>query len=265
MSTKQNSIWSEDEIRHGIDYKPDVAKLKRDNAWDRLLRDSNWRIQEPAEEIVAFNEKYLKNPENQIRQRLSGDYRRLHDLGSGGGRHTVYFAQQGYEVLATDLSESAIKFTRKALMDLGLDARVYFAPMTRLPFEDDFFDVTISRATVNHADLQGMKKSIFEVARTTRENGLFFLTTVSDRSSEWGKGRVIVPGRTFVPTEGPEKGLIHTYLTASESVALVEPFFRIEEIYLAEHPPLITKGTNLNSKSKNTYFGSEYVIIGVRR
>jgi ubiquinone/menaquinone biosynthesis C-methylase UbiE len=135
--------------------------------------------------------------------------------------------------------------------------------MTELPFADETFDVTVSRAVINHATVQGVKKAIYEVARTTKRGGLFFVTFSSERASDWRKGHEVVTGVTYVPTEGPEAGLVHTFVSATNAAALLEPFFRIEELYLSEHAPLMPNAPGATCRTE--YFGSEYVVIGVRR
>jgi SAM-dependent methyltransferase len=258
-----NPIWKESELNGNVEFSKDVETISKLNTWDALFKDPNWILLEPAEEIISFYNKYIMTPSRQLEERLRPAYQKVHDLGCGGGRHVYYFAEKGHYVIGTDLSTNGIDFTRSELEKRGLNAILKICPMTELPFADSEFDVTISRATINHATLQDMKKSVYEMARTTRKGGLLFLTLISDRSSEWKKGDTVIENLSYIPTEGPEKGLIHTFLDAANSVALVEPFFRVEELYLSEHPPMIKQGINI--KQDNTYFGSEYVLIGVRR
>lgn len=258
-----NPIWKESELDGNIEFNKDVETISKLNTWDDLFKDKNWILLEPAEEVVQFYEKYIAKPSKQLEGRLTPPYEKVHDLGCGGGRHVYYFAEKGHKVVGTDLSSNGLDFTRQELEKRNLNAILKICPMTKLPFENSEFDVTISRATINHATLQDMKKSVYEIARTTRKGGLLFLTLISDRSSEWKKGDTVVENLSYVPTEGPEKGLIHTFLDAANSVALVEPFFRIEELYLSEHPPMIKQGINI--KQDNSYFGSEYVLIGIRK
>lgn len=257
---KKNNIWTDDEIEGKIKYDNNTKKIEQKNTWHKLLESPKWILMNPAEEVIQFYDKYLGNPTRQYRARNPHTMKKIHDLGCGGGRHVYYFAELGFDVTGSDISTNAIEFTRKELKRREQKANLVLCPMTEFPFKDSAFDVTISRATIFHASLQNLKKSIHEIARTTKPGGLFFATFVSERSSEWKVGKEVVKDMTYIPTKGPEKGLIHTYLSVANLAALIEPFFCIEEIYLNEHPPLI-KAPN----AMEEYFSSEYVVIGVRR
>lgn len=89
-----------------------------------------------------------------------------------------FFASKHYKVTGSDLSPVGLEFTKNQMKKDNLDARLVLCPMTNLPFKNSEFDVTVSRATINHASLQDMKRSIYEAARTTRKDGLFFITFI---------------------------------------------------------------------------------------
>ena len=258
----KNHIWTESELQGNIEYNKNKTEIIEKNAWHGLLANPKWILLAPANEVVDFYFKYLENPSEQLRKRFSLNGKKMHDLGVGGGRHLFYFAEKGFDVTGSDLSTNAIDATKKELDRREMQARLVTCPMTELPFEDNEFDITISRATINHSTLQDLKKIIYEVARTTKPGGLFFVTFSSERASDWRKGEEIVKDLTYIPTEGPEKGLVHTFLSAGNTAALLEPFFRIEELYLSEQPPLISAP---DATDHNEYFGSEYIAIGYRR
>jgi 2-polyprenyl-3-methyl-5-hydroxy-6-metoxy-1,4-benzoquinol methylase len=257
---KGNHIWRDNEITGNINHTENLKSLNQKNTWHKLLKSPKWRLQNPAEELVEFYIKYIDSPSRQFRERCALKFKKIHDLGCGGGRHTAYFAELGFEVTGSDISTNAIKYTDIELRRRQLKARLITCPMTKLPFKDGEFDITISRAVIIHATLQDIKRTVYEVARTTKPGGLFFVTFVTERSSEWKVGKEILEDITYIPQAGPEKGLVHTYLTAANAVALLEPFFFIEEIYLSEHPAMIKA-----PDSTKGYFSSEYVVIGLRK
>jgi len=256
-------IWTNKELNGDINYNQNIDEISRANKWDSLLTSPQWILFNPAEEVVQFYNNYLDSPSRQVRNRINLTGKKVHDIGFGGGRHIYFFSEMGFDVTGSDLSETAITITQAELAKRSLTARLELCAMTRLPFKDGEFDITISRSTINHATLQDIKKTIFEIARTTKLGGLFFVTFISERSSEWKKGKEVVEDLSYIPNSGPEEGLIHTFLSATDVVALLEPFFRIEEMYLSEHPPLILNLSDANSK--DTYFGSQHVVIGVRK
>lgn len=256
-----NNIWSTEEIRGQIVSDSDPKKVSENNTWHKLFESPAWVLMNPAEEVVKFYDRFISNPSRQFRARNNHKMLKIHDLGCGGGGHVTYFSELGFDVTGSDLSTNALEFANRELEQRKLKAKLVNCPMTDLPFKDNEFDVTISRATIYHATLQDLKKIIYEVARTTKPGGLFFATFVSERCSEWKVGKEVLKDISYIPETGPEEGLIHTYLNASDVAALLEPFFMIEEIYLHEHPPLITRPED----ATEGYFSSEYIVTGVRR
>jgi len=259
---KANSIWSIDEIKGNIEYDKNLDEVLKRNTWHKLFESSKWILLNPAEEVVDFYNKYIENPSRQFSARSKLSNKKIHDLGCGGGRHVFYFTELGFHVTGSDISSNAIAVTEKELERRGIVADLVLCPMVNLPFKDNEFDVTISRAAINHGTLQDMKKAIFEVARTTKPGGLFFLTVSSVRASDFKQGIEIAKDLSYAPDKGPEKGLTHTFFNAANLAELLEPFFRIEEIYLSEHNSLLQNAPGATNTEE--YFGSEYVIIGVR-
>ncbi|SET64672.1 class I SAM-dependent methyltransferase [[Clostridium] polysaccharolyticum] len=258
----ENFLWTKDEIEGKIDYNHNVEDFVKNNTWHNLFASTKWILSNPAEEIYDFYKEYMANPSRQILNRTVSNVQKIHDLGCGGGRHTYFFSELGYDVTGSDLSTNAIEYTEQELVRRNLKARLVKCPMTELPFEDGEFDVTISRAVINHSTLQEMKRVIFEVARTTKKGGIFMVTVSSDRASDFRRGTEVVKDLSYIPASGPEEGLIHTFFTGANAAALLEPFFIIDKVFLAEHPSLITAD---GCTDPDEYFGSEYVIIGIRR
>ncbi len=258
-----NHIWTDAEIAGDIKYNDDAESIKEANAWHGLLTDTKWRLIAPANEFLSFYDRYIENPSRQIRSRRPFSIgNKVHDLGVGGGVHLFYLVAKGYDVTGSDLSGNAITATKTELERREREARLVECPMTALPFENDEFDVTISRATINHGTIQEMKKAVYEVARTTKPGGLFWVTVSSKRASDFNNGTEVVPGQSYAPQKGPEGGLTHTFMEAADVAAWLEPYFRVEEVTLSEQPPLVSAP---NATDQNEYFGSEYVAVGVRR
>ena len=257
-----NHIWTDAEIAGDIKYNDDNESIKESNAWHGLMSDPKWRLVAPANEFLTFYDRYLENPSRQLSRRFASAGNKVHDLGVGGGVHLFYLVAKGYDVSGSDLSSNAIHATKSELEKLQREARLAECPMTALPFANEEFDITISRATINHGTIQEMKKAAYEVARTTKPGGLFWVTVSSKRASDFNNGTEIVPGQSYAPIKGPEAGLTHTFMDASDVAAWLEPFFRIEEVTLSEQPPLVSAP---NATDHGEYFGSEYVAVGVRK
>ena len=140
------------------------------------------------------------------------------DLGCGLGRHTVYFASLGYEVSAMDISEEAVKGTKKWLQEEQLEAKVESGKMTNLPYPDDYFDLVIAFNVIYHAFKHDVIKTIDEITRTLKKDGYLFLTLLTKDPKIPFYGEGIVDEQTIIKQEEPEKGIPHF-------------FFKIEDVF----------------------------------
>lgn len=108
------------------------------------------------------------------------------DIPCGFGRHTLWFADLGHQVVAADIDPQRVAHVRSALAEathpgktVVLDAR------SRLPFEDAAFDGAIVIDYVEPALLAQM-------ARFLRPGGFLIYETFSARGDNW-RG-LLLPG-----------------------------------------------------------------------
>ncbi len=102
------------------------------------------------------------------------------ELGSGQGRDTIFFAQNGLEVYALDYSEKGLEAIRQKATELGL-SRLIFTQKHDIrcpfPFENDFFDACFSHMlfcmALTTADLQFLSN---ETRRVIKPGGLNIYT-----------------------------------------------------------------------------------------
>jgi SAM-dependent methyltransferase len=152
------------------------------------------------------------------------------DLGCGSGRHVVYLARNGFVVCGLDNSPQGLALTQEWLKEQGLSADLRLGDMTaRWPYEDGFFDAVISVQVMHHALAATIKKIIQEIERVLKKDGFIFISV--PRLRDQGQEFEQVEPNTFVPLDGPEKGLPHHYFTPEE---LREFFgnFSVSDIHL---------------------------------
>jgi SAM-dependent methyltransferase len=152
------------------------------------------------------------------------------DLGCGTGRHAVYFAQNGFSVSGLDNSPEGIEMARQWLADEGLLADLRLQNMAEtLPYTNGFFDVVLSIQVIHHARIATIRSIIREIARVLKEGGFIFVTVPKEKHP--GESRQEIEPCTFIPLDGPEKGLPHHYFTQEE---LREVFadFEITDVHL---------------------------------
>ncbi|MBI2129565.1 class I SAM-dependent methyltransferase [Candidatus Woesearchaeota archaeon] len=155
--------------------------------------------------------------------------RRILDLGCGSGRHTVYFAKQGFDVYGIDIAKEGLNITKSWLKKEGLKANLKMGSVyNKLSYPNDFFDAIISIQVLHHALIERIRKVISELERILKPKGIVFITVTKRKIIPKIRERpkVIAP-RTYMPAKGEEKGLLHYIFTKD----LLKKEFRNFKIY----------------------------------
>ena len=135
--------------------------------WDwNKVNDAYWT--KPAEEVY-----FLLHRWNKLH------YSTVLDLGCGVGRHSLLFAQHGFNVTALDLSESGLHILSISARKLKLSIETVLADVTSLPLKDASYDAVLAYHSMYHVDSEGMLHAINEVHRILKSNGEAFLTFTS--------------------------------------------------------------------------------------
>lgn len=109
-------------------------------------------------------------------------YKRFLDLGCGMGRHSIFFAENGFHVTGYDLSESGLKILKELAKEKNLNVDIVKGDITSLPFENESYDAILSYHSIYHVDSEGMSKVIEEISRVLKKGGEIFLTLLSKRT-----------------------------------------------------------------------------------
>ena len=102
---------------------------------------------------------------------------KLLEIGCGNGRDSIYFAKQGFNVTAIDITPEAILLAKKIADRKNSNVKFRVANTEKLPFEDSSFDAVFSISVLHSTDLT---KSIPEIYRVLKKNGLALLFIYSD-------------------------------------------------------------------------------------
>jgi len=138
---------------------------------------------------------------------------KVYDLGCGIGRHTVFFAEQGYQVYASDISEDAVQATKSWLEKAGLVADVHQGRITSIDHPDNTFDLVVSFNVIYHAFRPDIIKAVSEVFRVLKPGGIFYGTLLTkDKSSHFTeKLNEVVDEQTLIIKGGVEDGVPHFF------------------------------------------------------
>jgi SAM-dependent methyltransferase len=105
---------------------------------------------------------------------------RLLEVGAGPGHDSVFFTEQGIDVVTTDLTPEMVELCRAK----GLDAHVM--DLLVLDFPDGSFDAAWAMNCLLHVPDADLPSALAEVRRVLRPDGLFFLGVYGNDVPEEG-------------------------------------------------------------------------------
>ena len=151
-------------------------------------------------------------------------FKRFFDLGCGLGRHSLFFAREGFSVDAFDLSASALEPLRAEAADKKLNISVRMGDMISLPYKDDSFDCLFAYHVISHTDTAGIKKILSEIKRTVKSGGELYVTLCSKNAWSYKEaGFPVLDENTVIKVgDGPENGIPHFFADAESIPALFE-------------------------------------------
>lgn len=102
----------------------------------------------------------------------------LLELGAGAGFDSKYFLDEGFDVLATDLSPEMVKMCKKR----GLDAKV--ADLYDLSLLQQSFDAVYSMNVLLHVPKNDLDLVLDSISDVLNKNGLFFYGVYGGQDKE---------------------------------------------------------------------------------
>ena len=189
--------------------KTDTADTHWNSTWAGIAPDSKWLT--PEEDVIAW-------------ARGLAPGARILDLGAGVGRHALWLAEQGFDVVALDAApEGLAEIARRSDRVETVQAR-----MDSLPLADGDFDHVLSWNVIYHGDEDVLLRTIGEIRRVLKPGGSYLGTMLSRRRLPHEQARY--PGReisrnawTF-EAPGTDKIHPHYFCSAAELLALFSGF-----------------------------------------
>lgn len=150
------------------------------------------------------------------------------DLGCGTGRHTIYLAEHGFKVHATDISEHGLEITKAKAKKLNLN-NIEFKQhdMRDIPFDNNSLDGILCVWTTGHGTLEDACKNVNEIYRILKPNGVVVIDYVSIDDVNYGKGTEIAKD-TFINNVEGEEDIPHHYSTIEELKELYSNFSQVD-------------------------------------
>src|SRR5713101_937729 len=206
-------------------------RLNKNHPWELAWREERWAETSPPLPVVVDFIDELKRE----------GAKRVLDLGCGAGRHSIVLSKAGFQVVALDVSETALKILDDRLKIVSIDnITLVKHEMWELPFIDNYFDGVVCTNVLHHGKLVEIKQAIREVHRVMRKASLVFVVAFSAADFRKGNGKML-EGNTYVFTNGEERGIVHHFFTPEE---LKSCFRRFEILSFEERLIPVEEGGN---------------------
>ncbi len=127
------------------------------------------------------------------------------ELGAGQGQDARFFAGQGYDVISTDSSDSALALN-KAKLPQGLKGKITIQNLDiskGFPFPDESFDIVYAHLSLHYFDHDTTIKIFHEIERVLRKGGILAFLVNSTNDPEYQEGEKIE--KDFFRVEGMTK------------------------------------------------------------
>lgn len=162
------------------------------------------------------------------------------DLGCGNGEHLFQLSNNGFKVTGMDLSKEAIRLAKVKFKENNLVGNFYVSSMhKKLPFSNEQFDAVICLRTLNHGTINQIQKTVNEIYRILKKEGLVFVNTIkiNGEKNRIGKGALnqipvdFIAPYTYKPLKSKEIGITH-YLFNKKTLSKVFNKFKIVKFWL---------------------------------
>jgi SAM-dependent methyltransferase len=125
---------------------------------------------------------------------------RILDLGAGLGQDSRFFAEQGYEVVSTDLKNETLKERYQTLpVDVQRQISVDKVDLRKeIPFEDASFNVVYAHLSLHYFDHETTIRLVEEIQRVLKPGGVFAFFVNSIHDPQYGTGKKIEDNYFYV-------------------------------------------------------------------
>ena len=125
-------------------------------AWFEQIEEHRYRTEPFIHSVAQFTRYHGK---------------RVLEVGVGAGTDFLQWARAGSACVGIDLTEAAVRLTRRRLCLYGFSAPLLRADVEGLPFADETFDLVYSWGVLHHSE--DPQRAVNEIWRILKPNGVF--------------------------------------------------------------------------------------------
>jgi tellurite methyltransferase len=166
---------------------------------------------------------------------------KLLDIGCGEGKDAVFFARNGYDVTAFDVSDAGIEKTKRLAAQAGVHVKVFKADIQDYRL-DSRFDIIFSSGVLHYIKPEFRTEILDNYKQFTNENGIHVLNVFVTKpfiapapekephAYKWHSGELLAHYRDWFIKESPEvvfdcnsSGIPHQHAMAKLHAQKVAP------------------------------------------
>jgi len=174
-----------------------MNKSNWDSYWGDEKKLEYWR--KPAKSVLQLMSEF--NPDIQSK---------VLDLGCGIGRHTIAFAQKGFNVVALDNSQEGLNELKEEIKKKELSVNIVVGNYLEPIFEKESFDIIISYNVIYHGYKENFKKAAELCKNYLKSKGTLFFTCPTRDDGKYGNGEKVAKN-TYRSLNSVHPGDIHYF------------------------------------------------------
>lgn len=188
--------------------------------WGKSEQLDYWRI--PAPEVIEFLSQVDKTK-----------HKKVLDLGCGLGRHSLLFAENGFEVCALDYSSVALSEIERISREKKLEIKPLLGTYQDQQFEENSFDIILSFNALYHGTKAEFSNAISQCRCYLKNEGLLFFTCPTRKDGKSGSGEKIEE-HTYASLNSVHSGDIH-YFSDEDDINEFTEGFEVISKEIKEH------------------------------
>lgn len=134
-------------------------------------------------EVLSKDDEYWNTPDFMIHY-LNNRWKKNNfnvflDIGCGMGRHSIYMAENGFNVYAMDYSNYVVDIVKEKAYLKGLDIKLTTGNITSLPYESESVDCIAAIGVLSNSDKNGISLILKEMHRVLKDGGETYFNIIS--------------------------------------------------------------------------------------
>ncbi len=205
------------------------------------MTTGNWNNREIWEERYSKGQALNKYPYEKVISFVMRTFSRtdrskikILDYGCGGGAHSLFLTNEGFDTYGMDYSFSSIYHTRRLLESSGQTGKqnLICGDFEALPYPDNYFDAIIDRQSLDQNTGHKIPLLVSEIYRVLKPSGKYWGINFCDRHPALKFGQHLGNGDWGDFTAGPFKGIGKRHFFSEKEIKDLFKQFKIEDISL---------------------------------